>query len=65
MLLGIFGAHGVLPLEFKPTQSVGDLLVQHLDALEQKAYKKGGIQLVLADHFAKTYNVAFPCAGAA
>jgi hypothetical protein len=25
MLLGIFGAHGVLLLEFKPAHSIGDL----------------------------------------
>src|SRR5262249_45084363 len=31
MLLGIFAARGVLPLEFKPAHSVGDLVVQHLD----------------------------------
>ena len=59
MLLGIFGAKGVLPLGFKPAHSVGDLLVQHLDALEQEAAKKGGVQHVLADHFAKVYKVAF------
>ena len=52
MLLGIFGAHGVLPLEFKPAYSIGDLLTQHLDVLEQEANKKGGVQQVLADHFA-------------
>jgi hypothetical protein len=33
MLLGIFASHRVLPLEFKPAYSVGDLLLQHLDAL--------------------------------
>lgn len=27
MLLGIFAAHNVLPLEFKPAYSIGDLLV--------------------------------------
>ncbi len=26
MLLGIFSANGVLPLEFKPAYSVGDLI---------------------------------------
>ena len=39
---GIFASHGVLPLEFKPAYSVGDLLLQHLDALEQEAEEKGG-----------------------
>jgi hypothetical protein len=57
MLLGIFGASGVLPLEFKPAYTVGDLVVQHLDALEQEAAKKGGVQHVLEDHFAKVYKV--------
>lgn len=52
MLVGIFASHGVLPLEFKPAYSVGDLLPPHLDALEQEAAEKGGLQRVLADHFA-------------
>jgi hypothetical protein len=60
MLLGIFASHGVLPLEFKPAYSVGDLLLQHLDALEQEAEEKGGVQQVLADHFAKVYKVSPP-----
>jgi cation transport ATPase len=36
---------------------VGDLLLQHLDALEQQAEEKGGVQQVLADHFARVYCV--------
>jgi hypothetical protein len=40
--------------------SVGDLLTQHLDELEQEAERKGGVQHVLADHFAKVYNVSLP-----
>jgi hypothetical protein len=59
-LLGVFASHGVLPLEFKPAYSVGDLVLQHLDALEQEAEKKGGVQQMLADHFARVYNVAMP-----
>jgi hypothetical protein len=62
MLLGNFASHGVLPLEFKPASSVGDLLLQHLDALEQEAEEKGGVQQVLADHFAKIYMVSLPLA---
>jgi hypothetical protein len=58
MLLGIFASHGVLPLEFKPAYSVGDLLLQHLEALEQEAEEKGGVQQVLADHFAKVHKVS-------
>jgi hypothetical protein len=65
MLLGIFAAHGVLPLEFKPAYSVGDLLLQHLDVLEQEAEEKGGVQQILADHFAKVYKVSMPLPNAA
>ncbi len=57
MLLGICAAQGVLPLEFKPAHSVGDLLVQHLDELEREAEEKGGVQQVVADHFARVYKV--------
>jgi hypothetical protein len=60
MLLGIFSARGVLPLELKPAHSVGDLLVQHLDDLEREAEDKGGLDQVLAEHFAKAYKVAAP-----
>jgi hypothetical protein len=62
MLLGIFFAKDEPPLEFKPTCSVGDLLLQHLDAIEQAAEEKGGIQHLLADHFAKVYKVTMPLA---
>jgi hypothetical protein len=62
MLLGVFSAKGVLPLEFKPAYSVGDLLLQHLEALEQGAEEKGGVQQMLADHFAKVYKVSLPMA---
>jgi len=60
MLLGICAAKGVLPLEFKPAHSVGDLLVQHLEELEREAEEKGGVQQVMADHFARVYKVALP-----
>jgi hypothetical protein len=56
-LLGIFALHGVLPPEFKPAYSLGDLLLQHLDAREQEAEEKGGVLQVLADHVAKVYKV--------
>lgn len=62
MLLGVFASHSVLPLEFKPAYSVGDLLLQHLEALEQEAEEKGGVQQMLADHFAKVYKVNLPVA---
>lgn len=60
MLLGIFAAYGVLPLEFKPADCVARLLVQHLRDLEAEAVAKGGIQQVLADHFARVYKVHIP-----
>jgi hypothetical protein len=62
MLLGIFASKGVLPLEFKPAYSVGDLLTQHLDELEQEAERRGGVLQTLVDHFAKIYKVATPLA---
>jgi hypothetical protein len=62
LLLGTFASHGVLPLEFKPVYSVGDLLLQHLDPLEQEAEEKGGVQQMVADHFAKVYTVTLPLA---
>jgi hypothetical protein len=58
MLLGAASAQAVLPLEFKPAYSIGDLLTQHLDALEQEAEDKGGLHTLLANHFAKVYRVA-------
>jgi hypothetical protein len=57
MLLGIFASHGVLPLEFKPAYSVGDLLLQHLDALDQEAQEKGGVQQVLATRGLREYLI--------
>jgi hypothetical protein len=70
MLLGISASHGVFPLEFKPADSVGDLLLQHLkaleqealeqEALEQEALDRGGIQQLLTGLFAKVYKVAIP-----
>jgi hypothetical protein len=62
MLLGIFTAKGVLPLEFKPAHSVGDLLTQHLDELEQEAERKGGVIQLLIDHFAKVHKIDPPLA---
>ncbi len=60
MLLGICAAHGVLALDFKPAHSVGDLLVQHLDALETEADEKGDVEQVLQQHFAKVYKLPAP-----
>jgi hypothetical protein len=51
-------SRGVLPLEFKPAYSVGDLLTQHLEELEQEAESKGRILQALVGHFAKVYKAA-------
>jgi hypothetical protein len=55
MLLGTFAAKGVLPLQFTPAYSVGDLLLPPLEALEQEAERKACCQ-TLADRFAKVYK---------
>ncbi len=41
MLLVIFAAQCVLPLEFKPAHNVGDLPVQHIEQFKQEAPDKG------------------------
>jgi hypothetical protein len=61
-LLGIFSAHGVLPLDFKLAYCVGNLIAQQLDELQREAEQKGGVQQMLADHFAKVYRVSMPLA---
>jgi hypothetical protein len=60
MLLGVFAAKGVLPLDYKPAYTVGDLLVQHLDELEREAEAKGGVIQLLDHHFARVYKMAAP-----
>ena len=41
---------------------MGDLLLQHLDALAQEAEEKVGVQQLLADYFTKVYRVNMPLA---
>ena len=48
--------------KFKPAYSVGDLLTQHLDELEEEAERKGGVLQALTDHFTKVYRVPLPLA---
>jgi hypothetical protein len=36
--------------------------IQRLDVLEREAEEKGGVQQMLADHFAKVYKVNLPVA---
>jgi len=59
-LLGVFDAYGVTAQQIKPVVSVGDLLQQHLEALEVEAEEKGGIAQLLHDHFQKLYKVSVP-----
>jgi hypothetical protein len=60
MLLGIFTAKGVLPLECKPAYTVGDLIVQHLDELDREAEKNGGVAELMAAHFTRVYRLRVP-----
>jgi hypothetical protein len=60
MLLGVIAEHGVPVLGEKPAHSVGDLLTQHLELLEAEAEDKGGVGVVLRDHFARIYKRALP-----
>jgi hypothetical protein len=57
-----FAIRETLSLDSNTAYSVGDLLLQRLDALEQEAEEKGGVQQALADHFAKVYKVSMPLA---
>jgi len=59
-LLGVFDAYGVTARQIKPVVSVGDLVSQHLEALEAEAEEKGGIAQLLHDHFQKLYKVSAP-----
>jgi hypothetical protein len=47
-------------LELRPVASVADLLVLRLDALQGEVDEKGGIEQVLADHFARVYKLPAP-----
>jgi len=56
--LGVFDAYGVTAQQIKPVVSVGDLVTQHLHALEAEAEEKGGIAQLLHDHFHKRDGVS-------
>jgi hypothetical protein len=59
-LLGVFDAYGITARQIKPVVSVGDLVSQHLEALEAEADEKGGAAQLLHDHFQKLYKVSAP-----
>jgi hypothetical protein len=65
MLLGVFSAKGVLPIEFKPAHSVGDLQPQNLAELEHEAERKGGVLQTLIDAFTKGYKAPLSASQAA
>jgi hypothetical protein len=60
MLLGIFSAKSVLPLEFKPAHSEGVLLMQHLDELEHEAERNVGALKALNHHLTGVYRITMP-----
>jgi hypothetical protein len=62
MFLGILSAESPLVLEFNPAHSPGDLLTQHLDAPEQDAEDKGGVQRLRAERFTMDDECAEPSA---
>jgi hypothetical protein len=49
-------------VEFTPANSLGDLLPLHRDALEQEAKEGGSALQLLADPFAKVFEVSIPLA---
>jgi hypothetical protein len=60
MLLGIWAAKGVLPLEIAQIESVADLYWRHADELEGLADEEGGAPSLLQKHYQKTFKVAAP-----
>jgi hypothetical protein len=60
MLLGIWAAKGVLPLDITPIENVSELYWQHADELERLAEEVGGASALLQKHYQKTFKVAAP-----
>jgi hypothetical protein len=60
MLLGIWAAKGVFPLEIAPMESVAELYRRHADELEALAEEEGGAPALLRKHYRKTFKVAAP-----
>jgi len=60
MLLGIWAAKGVLPLEIAPLESVAELYRRHAAELEALAEEVGGAPALLRKHYQKTFKVAAP-----
>jgi hypothetical protein len=58
MLLGIFSATDVLPLDFKAAYSDGDLLTQRLGELEQEAERDERRSTNYSTKLSKLHKVA-------
>jgi len=60
MLLGIWSAQGVLPLEVGPVPDMAALFHQHEAGLDKLAEEKGGVPSLLRKHYQKTFRVSAP-----
>ncbi len=60
MLLGIWSAQGVLPLEIEPVPDVAALFRRHEADLGALAQEKDGVPALLHKHYQKTFKVSAP-----
>jgi len=60
MLLGIWAAKGIFPLDITPIENVSSLYWQHAEDLERLAKEVGGAPALLQKHYQKTFKVAAP-----
>ena len=60
MLLGIWSAKGVLPLEVAPVPDVAALFRRHEADLGALASEKGGVPALLHAHYLKTFKTSAP-----
>ncbi len=60
MLLGIWAAKGVLPLEIEPVPDVAALFRRHEADLGALAIEKGGVPALLHAHYLKTFKTSAP-----
>lgn len=62
MLLGIWAAKGVLPLEIEPVPDVAALFRRHEADLRALAQEKDGVPELLRKHYQKTFKASAPVA---
>jgi len=60
MLLGIWSAQGVLPLQIEPVPDMAALFQRHEADLSARASEKGGVPALLAQHYQKLFKVSAP-----